>query len=67
MSVARTTEIIAKSPDGFDHALRSGLERASATVRNIQSAWIKDQEVEVRDGAIATYKVTMKLTFIVDA
>lgn len=66
MSVARTTEIIARSPDGSDSALRAGIERAAATVRNIRAAWIKDQEVEVRDGEITDYKVTMKLTFILD-
>jgi dodecin len=59
MTVARTT-------DGFEAAVRSGLERASSTVRNIQAAWIKDQEVEVRDGAISAFKVTMKVTFVVD-
>ena len=35
MSVAKVMEITAESPESFDHAIRTGLARASKTLRNI--------------------------------
>lgn len=64
MSVARSTELTAMSSTGFDDALQGGLERAQATLRNVKSCWIKDQEVIVGDPN--QYKVTMKVTFVLD-
>ena len=42
MVVARVTEISATSPTSFDDAVKHGLERASKTIHNIQSAWISE-------------------------
>jgi dodecin len=64
MSVARITEIIASSTTSFDDAVRSGVERASETLRNIESAWVKDQNVVVKDGKVVEYRVVLKVTFI---
>ena len=66
MSVARTTEIIAKSANSFDDAIREGVQRATQTLRNVTSVWIKDQEVQIRDNQISGYEVTMKVTFVLD-
>jgi flavin-binding protein dodecin len=38
MTVASVTEISAASPEGFEAAIREGIERANRTLRNIQSA-----------------------------
>ncbi|MCF6327553.1 MAG: dodecin family protein [Devosiaceae bacterium] len=64
MSVARITEIIASSNKGLDHAVKKGVKRASKTLRNVQSAWVKDQNVIVKDGEIVEYRVVLKITFI---
>lgn len=64
MSVARVTEITASSKKGFDEAIRSGLKRATQTLKNVQGAWIANQEVVLQDGKIAEYRVHMKVTFI---
>lgn len=65
MSVARVTEITSRSTAGFEPAISEGLDRARKTLRNIQHAWIKDQEVYL-DGESQTYQVTMKVTFELD-
>ncbi len=65
-TVARVTEINATSPNGFDDAIKVGVERASRTLRNITSAWVKEQRVEMSDGAIVNYQVNMLLTFVLD-
>ncbi|MBX3243041.1 MAG: dodecin domain-containing protein [Acidobacteria bacterium] len=64
MSVAKNIEIISSSKTGFDDAITTGIERASQTIDNIRGAWVKDQKVEIRDGKISEYRVTLIVTFV---
>ena len=66
MSVARITEISATSTKSFEDAVQQGIQRATATLRNVRSAWIKEQEVQVEGDRISAYKVTMKITFVLE-
>jgi flavin-binding protein dodecin len=66
MAVARVTEIISGSKQSFDHAVEKGVKRASKTLKNVTSAWVKDQQVIVRDGKVTEYRVALKVTFILD-
>lgn len=64
MSVAKVTEIIAESPDGFDDAVKQGVRRAEKTLKNIRSVWVKEQKASVEKGEVVNYRVTMKVTFV---
>jgi flavin-binding protein dodecin len=66
MAVARVTEISSTSTKSFEDAVQSGVARATKTLRNVRSAWIKEQRVDIRDGNIAEYQVNMMVTFILD-
>jgi flavin-binding protein dodecin len=66
MSIAKVSEISATSATSFDDAVVQGLARANKTLRNVRSAWIKEQKVRVRDGAITEYQVNMMVTFVID-
>jgi dodecin len=66
MSIARVTEISATSPTSFDDAVAKGIERASKTLRNVKSAWIKDMNAMVENGKVTAYKVNMEVTFLLD-
>jgi flavin-binding protein dodecin len=66
MSVAKVSEISATSSKSFEDAVQQGLSRASKTIRNIRSAWIKEQHVRVADGKITEYQVNMMVTFVLD-
>ena len=66
MSIARVTEISASSKKSFDDAISQGIKRASKTLRNVQSAWIKDQQIEIEKGKAAKYRVLLKVTFILE-
>lgn len=66
MSVARVTEISASSTKSFEHAVRKGVERASKTLKNVSGAWVKDQEVGVKDGKVSDYRVKLKVTFVLE-
>lgn len=66
MSIARVTEISASSSKSFEDAMEKGIKRASKTVRNIEGAWVQDQKVVVKKGKISEYRVTMKVSFVLD-
>ncbi|CAA9253863.1 MAG: hypothetical protein AVDCRST_MAG10-2373 [uncultured Acidimicrobiales bacterium] len=65
-TVARVTEISAMSPNSFDDAIKVGVERANQTLRNITSAWVKEQRVDISEGAIVSYQVNLMVTFVLD-
>lgn len=65
-TVARVTEISATSTTSFEDAIATGIERAHRTLRNLRSAWIKDQRVEIEDGVAARYQVNMLVTFVLE-
>jgi len=65
MSVAKTSEITASSSKSFEDAIEKGIRKMSDSVDNIEGAWIKEQKVVVEDGKVSSYRVTMKVTFIV--
>jgi dodecin len=67
MSVAKVTEIIASSPKGFDDALQTGVARAHKTLKNLKSAWVESQQVQLDDdGQITEYRVQLKVTFVLE-
>jgi flavin-binding protein dodecin len=66
MSIARVTEISSTSTKSFEDAVREGVERANKTLRNVTSAWVKEQRVSVEGGKIAYYQVNLMVTFVLD-
>jgi flavin-binding protein dodecin len=66
MTVARVTEISASSPVSFEDAVRLGIARASETLRNVRSAWVKEQQVTAKDGKVAEFRVNMMVTFVLE-
>lgn len=64
MSVAKSIEISAQSPESFDDAIKRGVKKAQDSVDRLKSVWIEDQEVLLdNSGEIGQYKVWMKATF----
>ncbi|HEX2344043.1 MAG TPA: dodecin family protein [Vicinamibacterales bacterium] len=66
MSVAKVSEISATSTKSFEDAIQKGLARAGKTLRNMRSAWIKEQQVRLEKGKITEYQVNMAVTFVLD-
>lgn len=67
MTVARVTEISSTSTVSFEDAVNKGVERANQTLRGIEGAWIKDQNVMIDNGQITGYRVNMLITFVLEA
>lgn len=66
MSVARVTEIMSTSTTSFDDAVQAGIARATKTLHNVKGAWVQDQQVTVDNDKISSYRVTLKVTFVLD-
>ncbi len=67
MAVARVTEIIASSTQGFEDAIEKGIQRASKTLKNVRGAWVESQKVTCNaNGEIAEFRVSLKVTFVLD-
>ena len=66
MSIAKVTEVIATSEKSFEDAIETGIARANKSLKNIRSAWVKDQEVTVKKGKVSQYRVNLKITFVLE-
>ena len=66
MSVARVTELSAMSNTSFEDAVQQAISRAARTLRNVTSAWVKEQRVIVENGNISQYQVNLQITFVLE-
>src|SRR6476660_8681973 len=66
MSVAKIIELSCESPKSFEDAIQDGIAKASKTVHNIKSAWVKEQHAVIENGKITMYRVDLKVTFVLD-
>jgi flavin-binding protein dodecin len=66
MSVAKVTELSCTSTESFEDAVRQGIDRANKTLRQVRSAWVKEQRVNVsRDGALE-FQANILVTFVLE-
>ncbi|SDL32090.1 dodecin family protein [Arthrobacter sp. ok362] len=66
MSVARITTVSANSKTSFEDAIKEGIDRSNKTLRNVTGAWVKEQKVEINDGAVVAWHVVLEVTFILE-
>lgn len=66
MSIARVTEISSTSSKSFEDAIQNGVKRATETLRNVRSAWVKEQQIKIDSGSIVEYQVNLMITFVLD-
>ncbi len=64
--VYRLSEVVGSSPTSVDDAIRTAIQKASQTVRNIE--WFETQEIrgQVVDGDVAHFQVRLKIGFRVE-
>ncbi len=66
MTVARVTEMSAISDQSFEDAINMAVNRATQTLRNVESAWVKDMNVLIENNSIQGYKVNLAITFVLE-
>jgi flavin-binding protein dodecin len=64
MSVAKVIELSSTSTQSFEDAIQQGVARATKTLKNVEGAWVKEQQVSIENGRISRYRVNLLVTFI---
>lgn len=67
MTMLKVIEVLAESPEGFDQAVATAVTKASETVRNIKSVYVKEMSAHVENGKITSYRVNAKITFALES
>ena len=65
-SVLKVIEVLSESTISFEEAVQNAVSETSKSVRNIQSAYVREQSVTVENGKVKAYRVNVKITFSVD-
>ncbi len=66
MAIVKVLELIASSEKGIEDAIQQAVAEAAKTVRNIDSVYVKDIKVHVKDNKVTTYGVMCKVSFRLD-
>ncbi len=66
MSIVKTIELSGRSPESFEDAVRRTVERASSTIRNLRSVWVKEFEAVVENDQVTQFQVIVKISFLLD-
>ena len=57
MSVIKVIEFLAESSISWEDAVRQAVSKASSTVKNVKSLYIKEHSVKVEKGVITSYRI----------
>ncbi len=66
MSMVKVIELSSESPNSWEDATRQAVERASRTLRNIRSVWVKEFEAVVENDQVTQFRVLVKISFQLD-
>ena len=66
MSIVKMIELSSQSSESWEDATRQAVERASHTLRNIRSVWVKEFEAVVDDNSVSQFRVNLKVSFLLD-
>ena len=66
MSIVKIIELSSESPESWEDATRQAVERASRTLRNIRSVWVKEFEAVVNGNNVTQFRVNVKISFLLD-
>ena len=63
MSVLKVIEVLSSSPNSWEDATKTAVEKASKSVKNIRSVYVQDHSAAVKDGKVSEFRVNLKITF----
>lgn len=63
MPIVKVIEVIASSETSFDEAIKNAVSEVSKTIKNIDSVYVKDFKVHVKDNKVSSYGVICKVSF----
>ena len=63
MSIVKMVELSSQSPVSWEDATCQAVERASRSLRNIRSIWVKEFEAAVDANKVTQFRVILKISF----
>ena len=66
MAIVKVIELMGNSGQSWEDAAQQVVNHASKTLRNIRSVYIKEQSAEVENNKITEYRITAKISFVLD-
>jgi flavin-binding protein dodecin len=63
MSIVKMIELSSQSSESWEDATRQAVERASRSLRNIRSVWVKEFEAAVDANKVTQFRVILKISF----
>jgi dodecin len=63
MAIVKMIELSAQSSESWEDATRQAVERASRSLRNIRSVWVKEFEAAVGANKVTQFRVILKISF----
>ena len=66
MSVVKVMELSGRSSDSFEDAVRQVVERASSTIRNIRSVWVKEFQAVVENDKVTAFEVNVEISVLLE-
>ena len=66
MAVAKVIELLGESEQGWEDASRKVVEEATRTLRGVASVYIKDFQATVENDQVKNYRVTAKVSFVME-
>ncbi|WP_026941543.1 dodecin family protein [Hellea balneolensis] len=63
MAIMKSIEVMSESSKSFEDAIQNAVDRTAKTVKDIQSANIKNMKTTIKDGKIDKFRVNVKITF----
>jgi dodecin len=62
-SVYKVVELVGTSPDSWEKAAATAVERASKTLNNLRVAEVSELDMKLEDGRIVGYRAKVKVSF----
>jgi flavin-binding protein dodecin len=66
MAVVKVVELLTESDNSWEDAAREAVRRASQTLRNIRSVYVKEFEAVVENDQVTRFRVNCKITFVLE-
>ena len=62
-SVYKIIELVGTSPDSWERAAATAVERAATSLRDLRVAEVSDLDIVIKDGKVEAYRAKVKVSF----
>ena len=62
-STYKVIELVGTSPESWEKAAASAVEKAAKTLRDLRIAEVVEQDMQIENGKVAAYRTKLRLSF----